>query len=106
VACSADNLWNQSYLGYFSWAAPLMVVLVVSAGAVVHLGDGRTVVLPLVAGVAAVAEVPAVVSQYQDDRCQPAKCLGVPQLPELVRTMSTASGGTVDCDSRSTKCLS
>jgi hypothetical protein len=93
TAISDNNLRTQSYLGYFSWAAPLIVVLVIAAGAVVHLRDGRTVVLPLVAAVAAGAVVATVVPQYQEDRFDPpAKYVGVPQLPQLVRTMATASG--------------
>lgn len=94
TAISDNNLRNQSYLGYFTWAAPLIVVLVIAAGAVVHLRDGRTVVLPLVAGVVAAAVVATLVPHYQDDRWDPpAKYLGVPQLPQLVRTMAAASGG-------------
>lgn len=94
TAISDNNLRNQSYLGYFTWAAPLIVVLVIAAGAVVHLRDGRTVVLPLVAGVAAAAVVATLVPHYQDDRWDPpAKYLGVPQLPQVVRTMAAASGG-------------
>ena len=94
TAISDNNLKSQSYLGYFTWAAPLMVVLVIAAGAIVHLRDGRTVVLPLVAAVAAAAVVATLVPQTQDDRFDPpAKYFGVPQLPQLVQTMATASGG-------------
>jgi len=94
TAMSDGDIKHQSYLGYFTWAAPLIVVLVVAAGAVVHLRDGRTVVLPLIAAVAAGAVVATVVPQSQDNHFDPpAKYLGVPQLPQLVRTMSAASGG-------------
>jgi hypothetical protein len=94
TAISDNNLRSQSYLGYFTWAAPLIVVLVVTAGAVVHLRNGRTIVLPLIAAVAAGAVVATVVPQTQDDRFDPpAKYLGVPKLPQLVQTMSTAAHG-------------
>jgi MFS family permease len=94
TAVSDYNIHTQSYLGYFTWAAPLIVVLVVAAGAVVHVRDRRTVVLPLVAAVAAGAVVATVVPQYQDDRFDPpAKYQGVPQLPQLVRTMASESRG-------------
>jgi len=94
TAISDSNITHQSYLGYFTWAAPLIVVLVIAAGAVVHLREGRTVVLPLIAAVAAGAVAATVVPQRQDDHFDPpAKYLGVPQLPQLVRTMSAESGG-------------
>ena len=94
TAITDYNIHTQAYLGYFSWAAPLIVVVVIAAGAAVHLRDGRTVVLSLVAAVAAGAVVATVVPQYQDDKSDPpAKYLGVPQLPQVVRTMATASGG-------------
>jgi hypothetical protein len=94
TSVSDSDLKHQSYLGYFTWGAPLIVVLVVAAGAVVHLRDGRTVVLPVIAAVAACAVVAMVVPQSQDDLFDPpAKYLGVPQLPQLVQTMSAESGG-------------
>jgi hypothetical protein len=94
TAISDHNLRSQSYLGYFTWAAPLIVVLVVAAGAVVHLRTGRTAVLPLIAALAVGAVVATLVPQSQDDRFDPpAKYLGVPQLPHLVQTMSAAARG-------------
>lgn len=85
---------TQTYLGYFTWAAPLIVVLVITAGAVVNLRDRRAVVLSLAAMVAAGAVVAAVVPQSQDNQFDPpAKYMGVPQLPHLVRTMAAASHG-------------
>ena len=94
TAINDYNIHTQAYLGYFTWAAPLIVVLVIAAGAVVHLREGRTVVLPLVAAVAAAALVATVVPQYQDDRWDPpAKYLGVPKLPQLVETMASAAHG-------------
>ncbi len=94
TAISDGDIKHQSYLGYFTWAAPLIVVLVVAAGAVVHLRDQRTTVVTLVGALVAAAAVAAVVPQYQDDRFDPpAKYLGVPQLPQLVQTMATESHG-------------
>ena len=91
---SEGDITTQYYLGYFTWAAPLIVVLVAAAGAVAYLQDRRAVVLPLVAAVAAGAVVAMVVPQSQDDLSDPsAKYMGVPQLPQLVRTMETASHG-------------
>lgn len=94
TAISDYDVSTQTYLGYFTWIAPLIVVLVITAGAVVHLRDGRAVVLPLVAAVAAGAVVAAVVPQSQDDPWDPpAKYLGVPQLPQLMRMMAGVSHG-------------
>jgi hypothetical protein len=94
TSISDGDVKDQVYLGYFTWAAPLIVVLVVAAGAVVHLRDRRAVVLPLVAAVAAAAVVATVVPQTQDDHLDPpAKYLGVSQLPQLVRTMAAAADG-------------
>ena len=94
TSISDIDIRDQSYLGYFTWAAPLIVVLVVAAGAVVHLQGQRTIVGPLVATVAAGAVVAAIVPQHQDDHFDPpAKYLGVAQLPQLVRTMATEAGG-------------
>lgn len=94
TAISDGDVKDQTYLGYFTWAAPLIVVLVVAAGAVVHLRSVRAVVMPLVGAVAAGAVLAMVVPQHQDDHLDPpAKYLGVPQLPQLVRTMTTAAQG-------------
>lgn len=94
TAISDYNIATQAYLGYFTWAAPLIVVLVAATGAVLQLQDRRNVLLPLTAAVAAGAVVAAVVPQHRDDRWDPpAKYLGVPQLPQLVRSLHAAAGG-------------
>jgi hypothetical protein len=88
------DISQQSYLGYFYWAVPLVVVLVVGAGAVVHLPSWRTAVIALTAAVTAVAVVAAIVPQRQDNPDDPpAKYYGVPQLPQLVRTLARAADG-------------
>jgi hypothetical protein len=80
----------QSYLGYFYWAAPLAVALVIGANLVVYLPRGRTVVIALTAVVTAAAVVAAVVPQRQDNPSDPpAKYYGVPQLPQLLRTLNS-----------------
>lgn len=94
TSISDGDIKHQSYLGYFTWAAPLIVVLVVAAGAVVHLREGRTVVLPLVAAVAVGAVVATIAPHYQDNHFDPpAKYFGVPQMPQLVQAMAAASHG-------------
>ncbi|MGB6457166.1 MAG: hypothetical protein WBH47_22065 [Streptosporangiaceae bacterium] len=88
------DISQQSYLGYFYWAAPLVVTLVVGAGAVVHLRSGRSVALALTAAVTAAAVIAAIVPQRQDNPDDPpAKYYGVPQLPQLVRTLARAADG-------------
>jgi hypothetical protein len=89
-----NDVSKQSYLGYFYWAAPLVVVLVVGAGAVAQLRDRRSVVIALTAVVTAAAVVAAVVPQRQDNpNDPPAKYYGVPQLPHLVRTLAAQADG-------------
>jgi hypothetical protein len=88
------DISQQSYLGYFYWAVPLLVALVVGAGAVTRLPGRRTTAVALTAAVAAVAVVAATVPQRQDNpNDPPAKYFGVPQLPQLVRTLATAADG-------------
>ncbi len=88
------DISQQSYLGYFCWAAPLAVTLVVGAGAVVHLRRARTVGVGLAAVVIAAAVVAATVPQRQDNPDDPpAKYYGVPQLPQLVRTLASEADG-------------
>jgi hypothetical protein len=83
-----NDIVNQSYLGYFYWAAPLVLALVVGAGAAVLLPGGRAVAIALTALVTAVAVVAAIVPQRQDNPSDPpAKYYGVPQLPQLVRIL-------------------
>ena len=84
----------QAYLGYFYWAAPLVVLLVATAGAAVYLHSRRAAILALTGAVAAAAVVATVVPQHQDNRDDPpAKYLGVPQLPSLVHTLAAAADG-------------
>jgi hypothetical protein len=89
-----NDISQQSYLGYFYWAAPLAVALVAGAGAVVRLRSGRTLAVALTALVTAAAVGAAIVPQRQDNSNDPpAKYYGVPQLPQLVRTLASQAGG-------------
>src|ERR1700730_8164087 len=47
-----DNSINQTYLGYFYWAAPLLVALVAAAAGAVYLDGRREASLALAAAVA------------------------------------------------------
>ncbi len=88
------DIATQSYIGYFYWAAPLAVLLVVGAGAVAYLPRWRTAVIALMAVVTAAAVVAAIVPQRQDNPSDPpAKYYGVPQLPQLVRTLARDADG-------------
>ena len=89
------DITNQAYLGYFYWAAPLVVALVAVAGAVVYLDGRRTVWLALAAAVAAGGAVIATVApQHRDNPDDPpAHYLGVPQIPQVVGAMATAAAG-------------
>jgi hypothetical protein len=88
------DISQQSYLGYFYWAVPLVVVLVAGSGAVARLPTWRTVVIALTALLTAVAVVAAIVPQRQDNpNDPPAKYYGVPQLPPLVHTLAGQAGG-------------
>ncbi len=88
------DISQQSYLGYFYWAAPLVGALVIGANAVVLLPGGRTVAIALAPVVAAAAVVASVVPQRQDNPDDPpAKYYGVPQLPQLVRTLDSEAHG-------------
>jgi hypothetical protein len=89
-----NDISGQSYLGYFYWAVPLVVALVVGANLVVYLPSGRTAVIALTAVVTAAAVVAAIVPQRQDNpNDPPAKYYGVPQLPQLVRTLDSEAHG-------------
>ncbi len=89
-----NDITKQAYLGYFYWAAPLVVVLVIGASVAVYLRGGRTVAIALAAVVTAVAVVAAIVPQRQDNpNDPPAKYYGVPQLPHLVRTLASEADG-------------
>jgi hypothetical protein len=89
-----NDISGQAYLGYFYWAAPLVVALVVGAGAAVYLRGGRTVAIALAAVVTAAAVAAAIVPQRQDNpNDPPAKYYGVPQLPQLVRTLAKDADG-------------
>jgi hypothetical protein len=93
---SVDNpdISQQAYLGYFYWAAPLLVALVAGAAAVVPLCRRSHVAIGLTAAVTAAAVVATVVPQRQDNPSDPpAKYYGVPQLPQLERTLARAADG-------------
>ncbi len=89
-----SDISQQAYIGYFYWAAPLVVVLVIGAGAVVHLRGRRGAAIALTAVVTAAAVGAAIVPQRQDNpHDPPATYYGVPQLPQLVRTLASAADG-------------
>jgi hypothetical protein len=54
------DITTQAYLGYFYWAAPLVVAVVAVAGAVVYLDGRRTALLALAAVVAGSAVIATV----------------------------------------------
>jgi hypothetical protein len=88
------DISTQSYLGYFYWAVPLVVALVIGANLVVYLPRWRAAVIALTALVTAAAVVAAIVPQRQDNPDDPpAKYYGVPQLPQLVRTLDAQAHG-------------
>jgi hypothetical protein len=89
-----DNDITQAYLGYFYWAAPLLVVLVIVAGAAVYLDRQRAPWPALAAVLAGVAVIATVVPQHQDNLDDPpAKYVGVPQLPHAVKAMAAVADG-------------
>ena len=89
-----DKEIKQTYVGYFYWAVPLLVLMVAVAGAAVYLPRRRAAAVALAVTAAAAAVVATVVPQHQDNRNDPqAKYLGVPQLPQLVHTFATAANG-------------
>jgi hypothetical protein len=89
-----DNEIKQTYVGYFYWAVPLLVLIVAAAGAAVHLPQRRAAAVALAVMAAAAAVVATVVPQHQDNKNDPqAKYLGVPQLPQLVHTFAAAADG-------------
>jgi hypothetical protein len=88
------DISQQSYLGYFYWAVPLVVVFAAGAGVASRLPGWRTALIALTAVATAVAVLAAIVPQRQDNpNDPPAKYYGVPQLPQLVRTLATAADG-------------
>jgi hypothetical protein len=90
----ALDIRTKAYLGYFYWAAPLVVAMVAAAGAVAYLDRRRSAWLALAAVVAGAAVIATVVPQYPDNPGDPpAKYFGVPQLPHVVSVLAAAAGG-------------
>ena len=88
------DITNQAYLGYFYWAAPLVVALVAVAGAVVYLDGRRTAWLALAAVVAGSAVIATVAPQHRDNPDDPpAHYVGVPQIPHVVAAMAAVAAG-------------
>ncbi len=88
-----DNDISQAYLGYFYWAAPLLVVIVVVA-AVAQRVDLRRAGLGLIAAVTGAAVIAMVVPQHKDNKDDPpAKYYGVPQIPHAVDQLAAAAHG-------------
>jgi hypothetical protein len=89
-----DSAITQAYLGYFYWAAPLLVALVAAAAAAVYLDGRRAASLALAGAVAGGAVIATVVPQHRDNVDDPqAKYLGVPQLPHIVKVLAAEAGG-------------
>jgi len=94
TSMSDEDIHNQAYLGYFYWAAPLVVALAAAAGAVVYLDRRRVALLALAAVVAGGAVIATVAPQHRDNPDDPpARYLGVPQLPHVVKAMAAVAGG-------------
>jgi hypothetical protein len=84
----------QAYLGYFYWAAPLLVVIVAVAAAAVRVDLRRETALGLAAAVAGAAVIAAVVPQHKDNKDDPpAKYYGVPQIPQAVTHLAASADG-------------
>ena len=89
-----DNDISQAYLGYFYWAAPLVVSIVAITAAVVRVNLRRAAVLGLAAAVAGAAVVATVVPQHKDNMDDPpAKFYGVPQIPHAVDQLAASADG-------------
>jgi hypothetical protein len=94
-----DNDISQAYLGYFYWAAPLVVVIVAVVAAVVRVDLKRAdlqraALLSLAAVVAGAAVVAAVVPQIKDNNDDPpAKYYGAPQIPHAVEQLAASADG-------------
>ncbi len=89
-----DKDLTQAYLGYFYWAAPLLVAMVAAAGAAAYLDHHRGAVLALAAVVTAAAVVAAVVPQHRDNPGDPpARYLGVPQIPHADQVLAAQARG-------------
>jgi hypothetical protein len=92
-----DNDISQAYLGYFYWAAPLLVVIVAVVAAVAATAKvdlRRAAVLGLAAAVAGAAVIATVVPQHKDNRDDPpAKYYGAPQIPHAVAQLAASADG-------------
>jgi hypothetical protein len=89
-----DNDISQAYLGYFYWAAPLVVVIVAVAAAAVRVDLRRATLLGLAAAVAGSAVIATVVPQHKDNKDDPpAKYYGVPQIPQAVQRLAASADG-------------
>ncbi len=109
-----DNDISQAYLGYFYWAAPLLVIVVAAAAAAAYPGGtadtadtadtaaspgrrsagARVAAAALAALVVAGAVVAGTVPQRADDPDDPpAIFTGVPQLPHVVQTLAAQAHG-------------
>lgn len=88
------DITHQAYLGYFYWAAPLVVALVAVAGAAVYLDGRRAAWLALAAVVAGSAVIATVAPQQRDNPDDPpAHYAGVPQIPHVVAAMAAVAAG-------------
>jgi hypothetical protein len=84
----------NTYIGYFYWAAPLLVAAVAAAGAAEYADRWQAALLPLATLVAAASVTAAVVPQQRDNRNDPpATYLGVPQLPHTVWLLAAIAKG-------------
>jgi hypothetical protein len=92
-----DNDISQAYLGYFYWAAPLLVVIVAVVAAVAAVARAdlrRAAVLGLAVAVAGAAVIATVVPQHRDNRDDPpAKYYGDPQIPHAVAQLAASADG-------------
>jgi len=89
-----DTDITQAYLGYFYWAAPLLVVIVGVAAALVRVSLRRETALARAAAVAGAAVLAAMVPQHRDNKDDPpAKYCGNPQIPHAVKQLAASAGG-------------
>jgi hypothetical protein len=89
-----DNDISQAYLGYFYWAAPLLVVIVAVAAVAVRVDLKRAALLGLAAAVAGAAVIAVVVPQHRDNPDDPpAKYYGDPQIPHAVAQLAAIAHG-------------
>lgn len=85
---------DQTYVGYFYWSVPLLVLMIISVGATVRLAERGAAQWAAVAAVTAFAVLATVVGQHRDNPYDPPpRYRGVPAIPGAVSILAGKSSG-------------